>query len=398
MAHKLKGIRRKGKKWRVDVRVKGRLLTTTFDELDVPKMRAWQEQQRGTASAAEPGEGSFAADVATYLSRITAMPTYKQKAAHLALWLDALGRDRPSNSITAASIDAVLQHWMTTPSSPLPGMKGRSSGPDGLAPPTARKRRTALQSFFVALNGRQAPNPVKGSRNPAETKVEARALDYLTIRRILAVMPDQVCVKKGAPPRLALGKLRATVMAHTGLPPGILKTVLPHDLSLIGTGTVRVRPRRKGKGIEARTLQLTPDGLAAFRAFHAANAYGRFDTQKLNLSFQRAVKRIGLDPRTITLYDLRHSFGTEMYRVRGDLATVARFLLHSEGSPITARYAKAANDAVDTAAAAAFGASLAATAQHAIKTVPGHEAGKKLPKKLPEIDKPFVRKQLRRVV
>jgi integrase len=356
MARKLKGLRRKNDGWEAYIRIHGHLYTQRFPrETPVETLRAWHAQQRDRYGAGRRGSpGSFAADVEEYLRRRTAMPTYKQKAAHLALWLEALGYDRSRSSITATEIDAVLQQWLVTPTQPAPGEKGRPSGPDGLAPATVRKRRRTLQSLFVTLDGPHAPNPVKSSTNPLEPKPEARGLDYGTIARILDAMPAWRSARPGAVRLPALAKLRATVIAYTGLPPGLLGRIRAMDVSFEGTGTVRVSPRRKGQGVAACTLPLTPLGCAAFQAFHAANAYGPFNVQTLNVSFQRACRHVGLDPTTVTLYDLRHSFGRQLYRETKDLATVARFLLHSEGSPVTARYAKGANEAVDAAAAAGF--------------------------------------------
>lgn len=344
MPRRLKGIRRRRGGWRAYIRVRGRLYTKQFP-LETPRaeIRDWREDQVETFGGARATAGSFGADIETYLARVSAMPSYKQRKAHLALWADALGRDRPRRTITAEEIDVVLQGWLDT-----------------LAPGTVRKRRTALQSFFAKMNGKKSRlvNPVKGSENPKAPKPEARGLDYLTIERAIAAMPDQRDTKKGLPPRVNLSKIRARVLAYTGLPPGLLKTVRATDLQLTA-GTVRIVPRNKGGGVEARTLPLTPDGLAAFADFHAANAYGGFATESLNRSFKRGCKRAGLDPATVHLYDLRHSFLSQVYRVTGDLATVGRLGLHAEGSPMTARYAKGANHAVDVAATVAFAAALA---------------------------------------
>ena len=139
---KLDGLRRKRGKWQARVEIHGKEYTKTFP-LDEPiaHMRAWREDQidaRGGGPRTPGQPGSFGADVKLYLRRITAMPTYKQKAAHLALWVQALGRDRPRRSITAAEIDAVLQVWLVTPTIPPPGKQhgGRPSGTLGLAPGT----------------------------------------------------------------------------------------------------------------------------------------------------------------------------------------------------------------------------------------------------------------------
>jgi integrase len=298
-----------------------------------------------------PAAGSFGADIATYLERVAAMPSLTQRAAHLELWAHALGRSRPRRTITTGEIDQVLQEWLQT-----------------CAPATVRKRRTALQSLFVRLDGKTAKNPVKGSANPAPPKPEARGLDYLTIARILQHMPDRLSAKRGTDRGPSLAKIRATVLAYTGLPPGLLGTVTATDLQLTA-GTVRVRARRKGQGAAARTVPLTAEGLAAFKGFHAANAYGPYAIEAVNRAFKHAAKRAGLDPSTVHLYDLRHSFGMELYRVTRDLATVSRFLGHAPGSVITARYAQGADTAVDVAAAAAFSQALATQRQLALKPV-----------------------------
>lgn len=340
MARRLVGIRRKRQGWQAYVQIQGTTHTKMFP-LDQPTadMRAWRDEQLDKCGTV-PASGSFGADIETYLGRVSSMPTYQQRAAHLALWADALGRTRARRTITATEVDQVLQEWLLT-----------------LEPQTVRKRRTALQSLFVRLDGKQAKNPVKGSANPKPPKPEARGLDYLTIGRILAAMPARLSAKPEIDRGLSLARLRVAVLAYTGMPPGQLQRITASDLQLTA-GTVRVHARRKGRGTEPRTLPLTVDGLAAFKAFHAADAYGTFAIESVNRSFKRAAKRAGLDRATVHLYDLRHSFGMELYRVTRDLATVARFLGHAPGSPITARYAQGANQAVDTAAAAAFSAAL----------------------------------------
>jgi len=352
----LTGLRRKRGKWQARVEIDGKEYTKTFP-LDEPiaTMREWREEQIDTyGGQLAPGQpGSLGEDVKLYLQRITAMPTYKQKAAHLALWVKALGANRPRRSITSAEIDAVLQEWLVTPTKPEPGKKGRPSAPTGLAPGTVRKRRRTLQSLWVKLDGKQAANPVKGSANPREPKTEARGLNYALIDQAIAAMPETRSSKPGTVKRRSLSKIRARVIAYTSIPPGLLKTIAPHDLSLAAK-TVRVVPRAKGAGVEARTLPLTTKAVEAFADFHAANAYGSFNTEALNRAFKRGCAHAGLDPKTVHLYDLRHSFLSQVYRVTKDLATVGRLGLHAEGSVTSARYAKGANAEVDAAAVRAF--------------------------------------------
>jgi len=373
MRRKVTGIRRRRGGWRVEVRVNGKLYNKQFPfATPTQELKDWREEQiEKYGGDRAPAKESFGADIDAYLSRVTAMPSYKQRAAHLHLWADELGRDRSRRTITPDEIDRVLQEWLDaeTPTD----HRGRPS--TGLTPATVRKRRTALQSFFAKMNGKKSRlvNPVKLAENPKEPKPEARSIDYLLIAAAIDAMPTHTDAKPGQVGRPTLSPIRARVLAHTGIPPGLLKKVLPTDLQLTA-GTLRVVPRHKGAGVEARTLPLTSEGLAAFKAFHAANAYGAFATESLNRSFKRACKRIGLDPHTVRLYDLRHSFLTQLYRVTRDLATVGRFGLHAEGSRATARYAKGANQTVDMAAAKALGDALATGRQLSLKLAAGPKA------------------------
>ena len=57
------------------------------------------------------------------------------------------------------------------------------------------------------------------------------------------------------------------------------------------------------------------------------------------------------------------------------MATVGRMALHAEGSKVTARYARLANEEVDVAAQAAFSASIKEQRRLALKAVPKAATG-----------------------
>jgi integrase len=352
MARQLTGIQRWRNAWRAFVRVNGHLYTKTFDLSTAPEtMRAWREEQRQRhGSPALPG-GSFAERVQAYLAQNQSKAAINQATAHLELWLQALGRDRPPLSITKDDINGVIDDWLRT-----------------LAPGTVRKRRMWLRQFFVFVTGVDG-GPCQKATNPKEPKAGARGIDYLVIEKALASMPARRSAKKGTVGSPSLALIRARVMVYTGLPPQVLMDVTADDLDF-GAARLYVHGRDKGDGVEERELPLTPEAVAAFKAFHAANAYGRFAVSSLGRSVKAAFQRIGYT-RPMRLYDLRHSYLTQVYRITRDTATVARLGMHAEGSPITARYTKGANQEVDEAAVAAFSEVLAARRRGALKAAVG---------------------------
>jgi hypothetical protein len=362
------GIRWRRGKWQAYVKVDGTQYPKTFPALTpVAEMQQWRRDEiiRRTGATVAPVDGSFADDVQTYLRLIVP----RDAAPHLELWLQALGRDRPRRSITEEDITRVLNQWRTEPP-PAPPRDGKPHGrppvdPRGfLSLETIRKRKTSLQSFFERMNKGHGRNPAKEAVLPQRLpEGEARSLDFLVIERALAAMPTY---QHGA---VSLAKIRARVIAYTALPPKMLQQVKAHDLSIVA-GTLRVMARHKGAGVGESTIHLNEEALAAFRDFHAANAYGRFRVQTVNQSFKRGARRAGLDPRAVHLYDLRHSYLTEVYRITRDHATVARLGLHAPGSRITARYTRGANAEVDAAAVEAFSERLARRRREALKPAP----------------------------
>jgi integrase len=361
------GIHRRGDTWRVFVRVNGQLYTKTFDSATpVPEMQAWRETQRGIYGVGVPVAGSFAAKVATYLAQNQSKAAINQATAHLELWLQALGRDRAPLSITKDEINRQIDEWLLT-----------------LQPGTVRKRRMWLRQFFVFLTGVDG-GPCQKATNPKEPKAGARGIDYLVIEKALASMPATRSAKRGTVGPQSLALVRARVMVYTGLPPKLLMAVVPDDLDFVA-GRLYVHGRQKGEGVEERVLPLTPEALTAFKAFHAAAGYGRFSVSSMGRSVKAAFRRVGYT-RHVRLYDLRHSYLTQVYRITRDTATVARLGMHAEGSPITARYTKGANQDVDEAAVAAFSQVLADRRRGALKPAAAvHGSGRKLPTKVTKI-------------
>ena len=316
----------------------------------VGERNAWRDREMEKRGGGALEAGSIAADVVRFLAKpeIAAMPTVATYARILALWVAALGPHRRRHGIERDDIERVLQGWLKT-----------------LSPVTVYHRRTPLLRLWTVLDGVDAPNPVKHTTRPDHHRPFDKAVPFATLTAIVDTMPATKRIAKGID-RPSLAKLRAAVILATGIPPGELLKLKPHHVDLAGA-TVRMPWRDKGEGTPAHTRELSPEGVTAFAALLAADGmagpFGKHAAANLSRCVKRAVRRVQGPQAATSTYWMRHSLGTELYRHRGDLATVGRLLGHVEGSPVTARYALGAHAHVDRAALAAVSAARAAAVQ-----------------------------------
>ena len=329
---KLKGIRTKGQQKEVNVRVHGKLFTKYFPlDTELSIMRRWIEDTKAANGGKIQTSAGFHADVKKYLADVAAMPSIASRTSDMKRWTEVIGEATSRHAIESTFISATLKKWDR----------------EGLNPGTIHNRRTALQAFYTHMDPDRV-NPVKGAAMYKARKPEKRGRDMKLIDRIIDTMRD-TANRPGKPANLA--KIRARVIAHTGLPPAILRTLTEDSLIPSPTAAefVRVNGRDKGEGVEPRTLPLTPQASAAFAAFHNADAYGEFASNCVNESFKVAAAKCGVPRGTIRLYDCRHSFLTDLYLTFGQIDQVGRFAMHAEGSKRTLQYVRAGFDEVDAA-------------------------------------------------
>lgn len=269
--------------------------------------------------------GTFEHDAARYLEIVKAMPTYAQRAQHVQEWITAFGTT-PRDEITAAMIQQQLTIWRSTERQ----VKQRTKkGADQryrtliLSAAAVNKRRTALMHLFTVLDGKAGQNPVRDVPKFSTPTEQPRGLDYATIRKIFTAMPA------------SKSKARLMVMAYTGIPPAQMKRISPEDADLTGM-TVSLVGRRKGRGTQGRLIPLTTAGVKAFQMMAREGAFGPFANSTLRVTFSRAC-RTALGRDGLTPYDLRHSFGTEVYRSSGDIRATQVLMGHSTPQ-LTHRY------------------------------------------------------------
>lgn len=305
------------------------------DHATLGAMQRWRDDmrralERDKAARLDPA-GTLAEDVETYLGRWGAgkhPATVSARRRHLAQWAGAfVGRGR--RSLTAADIEQQLATWQTV-------------GREGAA--MWNKRRQALYQLFAVLDrGTDHRNPVEAVPTHQEPKATARGLPVPLVRELLAVMPE------------SRTQARLGVMAFAGLRPEEVRRIRRED---IGPGTLYVR---SAKGSPAATVPLLSEAETWLGVFVRLDAFGPFGSAPMNLSLQRAVRAVnraraeaGRDPLPagITAYTMRHTFGTEFYRVTRDLKATKEAMRHASLS-MTERYVEGAVSAVLAAGVAA---------------------------------------------
>jgi integrase len=280
--------------------------------------------------------GKFADDAAAYLDAVKAMPSYAERERHINEWIAVFGT-RQRDSITSDEIAAQLQRWRqeTRAVAVARNKAGEVTKRRAviLSASAVNHRRTALQHLYRVLDGKAASNPVKDVPKFREPDALPKGLPYEAITALWAVMRDNKT------------RARLQVIAYTGIPHKQVQQITAADVNY-AAGTVLVPGRHKGRGTMARVIPLTPDGVRAFEAMRRTDAWGPFSNSQLRRDFRAACAKVPMlksIAETLTPYDLRHSFGTEVYRQSGDIRATQVLMGHS--TPLlTHRYTLAAVD------------------------------------------------------
>jgi integrase len=270
--------------------------------------------------------GTFAADVQEYLQRIAAVTSIQQKTRELEWWVRKLdGNSRSRHTIKTSEIEILLQARAKD--------LHRHDATRRIKPAAVLYTLHALQGFFTTMNGKGGLNPARAvTKKPRPPKPADREIPYAKIQEIIGRM-QTFRNAKGKPPSLA--RPRVKVLAETTLTPDELCNLRPDWINW-DVPSVTVPPRLKGEGVEAREKPLTPEGVQALQELQVLTPqFGTFNKSKLNEVFVNAAARCGVKT---TLYALKHSILTRVYRETESDATTNHVGGHAENSRIAFRY------------------------------------------------------------
>lgn len=232
---------------------------------------------------------------------------------------------------------------------------------------TKNKYLQAFSHVWTILDGKNAPNPFREFPRFVEPEAARRDQPYELIDAILAKIRDR---GRGRTPSRT--KAFLMVEAHAPVTRAELSRMVRTDVDWT-TGEFYTPGRKKGAGTRGmKKPRTSAEQLAAFRAFDAADCWGRTPSRSSIWRTFTAARdaaiaelketRPDLDlsrAATMRPYDLRHSFLTVAHAKTGDLALTAALAGHKD-LKTTKRYAQGAIPVLLQAAGEAIAAAFAA--------------------------------------
>ena len=309
---------------------------------DLDRIRAWQLTTKRDfllEAPPAPGRGTLYSDVETLLEDHIPDGRYREDLrALLAHWASSPLGSRPRMAITRADVIAQRKRWLDA----------------GHAINSCNKRLSALRVLYhtldAAIDGTIPPSPADGVTYLKEPKPEPRAIPVEIVRLILDSLPDLGRAERGQDrPTVSHTKLRLRVFAWTGAAPATIERLTPRHVDL-ARGRIYLTPRRKGAGTAGSWQPLLPEAVEALRDWLDAGLLGtkgsassmgktwrvgiKLATEKARRQAEETGDRSWLEaledlPPTSRPYDLRHSFGDELYRRTGDIRAVGEALQHA---------------------------------------------------------------------
>ena len=243
-----------------------------------------------------------------------------------------LGR-YPRHLVTGAMWTKLVALWERTgvPSNEAGGGRRRLIAPGPLAVDTVHKIRTCFIGFYRAMDvGLDVPNPAKLIPRRQTSDPEPRGIAMAQALLILKHVG-----RSGAPTRTGA---RLMLMCVLGLRPVEIMRIRP---ATDWHKTQQQLTVRTAKGGKARTLPLGDRATAALELLDRLKGWGTFTSAPAARMFHDAVKAAKLtELEPLRPYDLRHTFGTEVYRQTKDIKATGAAMGHKNLSQ-TERYVEA---------------------------------------------------------
>lgn len=263
--------------------------------------------------------GTLAHDAIRYLKQIGGRPGFKADRAHLRAWLDKFG-SWPRAKISAGDVRTALAAWRTK-GTHVGGRGTRKRTPTDApaSEKTLKERYRVLRHLYKTLDGPKAKTPCDDVDRPKVAAPTPVGVAITIVQKVADALEHRA---RGTPVKSEARKdyARYVMLTTTAQRPAQLVRAIAEDFHL-GEQFWIVRG---AKGGPTHAIHLNKEMRAAVRLFLAAGAVGPYDDKQL-----LALARAHGWPKTIPLYNARHSVAIDAIEAGADLGDVQALLGHA---------------------------------------------------------------------
>lgn len=269
-----------------------------------------------TPSAAR---GSLAHDAKRYLTQIAGRPGTAADRSHLLAWIDRLG-PKPRARITAADVRLALAAWRTAGTwTGGRGKRPRRPLKTAASEKTLQQRWRVLKHLYTTLDGPKAKTPCDDVPRPKPPAATPVGVHISTVQRVATAL-ERRARRTPLRSRERQDYARFLMVTATAQRPAQLQRAIAEDFHLREQFWIV----RGAKGGPTHAIHLNAEMRRAVKVFLAAGAIGPYNTDQL-----LDVARAHGWPKTIPLYNARHSVAIDAIEAGADLGDLQALLGHA---------------------------------------------------------------------
>jgi integrase len=263
--------------------------------------------------------GTLTHDATRYLKQIAGRPGFKADRSHLRAWLDKFGT-WPRSRLKAEDVRTALAAWRTAGTHVGGrGIRKRTATKAPASEKTLKERWRVLKHLYKTLDGPKAKTPCDDVERPKPAAATPVGVDIRLVQKVADALAQRA---HGTPVRSQARQdyARYVMLTTTAQRPAQLVRAIAEDFHVKAQFWIV----RGAKGGPTHAIHLNKEMRAAVRLFLAAGALGEYDDKKL-----LALTRAHGWPKTIRLYNARHSVAIDAIEAGADLGDVQALLGHA---------------------------------------------------------------------
>jgi site-specific recombinase XerD len=306
----------------VIVQVNGTRQELRFDPgTELETLQRQRDQLRLDLRDAAPAakRGTLAHDAKRYLKQIAGRPGSAADRSHLQAWIDRLG-PKPRDRIRAADVRLALAAWRAAGT--WTGGRGTCERRPLKRPAsekTLRERWRVLKHLYTTLDGPKAKTPCDDVPRPKPPAATPVGVHISKVQRVATAL-ERRARRTPLRSRERQDHARFLMLTTTAQRPAQLQRAIAEDFHLREQFWIV----RSAKGGPSHAIHLNAEMRQAVKLFLAAGAIGAdHEAQLLD------VARAHGWPKTIPLYNARHSVAIDAIEAGADLGDLQALLGHA---------------------------------------------------------------------